>query len=264
MVISLILGGMLNGPDLQDTPQDFEGTQYLNTTARADYFTARSRLHTAEAISKLLGGGNGRGLDLEMGHLGRLRLYELQDQLKVTRLREPFGILFDARYVERDLSIAIMNIRPDAPVALAYLDMNGLKAFNEEGDHATGDAAIKAFFRAIDKAASGAGDAYRKGGDEVVVVMPGLSLKEAQKHMNAILVSLAKETVSVNGEHRRLSSSCGLISISKNTAEAEGEIHRADLVQKKAKDASKPSGQERCSALFVQDEAGKTEELLVP
>lgn len=193
-----------------------------------------------------------------MGHLGRLRLYELQDHLKATRLRDPFGILFDGRYVERDLAIAIMNSRPETPASLAYLDMNGLKAFNEDGDHATGDAAIKAFFHAVDKAVSGAGDAYRKGGDEVVVIMPGTPLKEAQKYLHAALVSLAEEAVNVKGEHRQLSSSCGLVSVNTPKANAEGEIHRADVVQKKAKEASKRPDNGRCSAL-----TGEIEETLV-
>lgn len=249
MVLSLVLRGMLNGPDVRgspysDTYPEYVGDDFARSIERQD------RIVRAKLVESLL---SGEKVELEMGHLGRLRFFELQDELSATRLREAFGILFDGRYVERDLSVAIMNCQKDAPVSLAYLDMNGLKAFNEEGDHATGDIAIKAFFHAVEKAVSGAGDAYRKGGDEVVVIMPGTPLDEAQKRMRGALLALAREEVSVKGAPRKLSSACGLLSVSTPQAQAEEELQRADHLQKKAKVASKISDGSRRSALFVQD-----------
>ena len=249
MVLSLILREMLNGPDIRATSYSTAYTK--NVHDLVDSMERQVRIERARIIESLL---TGEKVSLEMGHLGRLRLYELQDQLRATRLRDMSGILFDGRYVERDLAVAIMNIRPEEPVSLAYLDMNGLKAFNEDGDHATGDAAIKTFFHAVEKAVAEAGDAYRKGGDEVVVIMPGTPLKEARQRMRGALMSLAGEKVGVKGELRRLSSACGLLSINAPQAQAEAQIQRADHLQKKAKTASKLTDGSRCSALVVEDE----------
>lgn len=248
MILSLILRGMLNGPDVRDT--SYRNAYVNNTYELATSMEQQNRTETARLIESLL---NGQEVTLEMGHLGRLRLFELQDQLRATRLREAFGILFDGRHVERDLAVAILNSRPDEPVSLAYLDMNGLKSFNEDGDHATGDAAIKAFFHVVDKAVSGAGDAYRKGGDEVVVIMPGTPLKEAQRRMHGALASLANEAVEVKGVPRKLSSACGLLSVSTPQAKVEEAIQSADHLQKEAKEASKRPDGSRRSALKVQD-----------
>lgn len=248
MVLSLILREMLNGPDVKTGAYT---TGHTDGRDLADIMELQIRANKARLIHSFL---DGETVSLEMGHLGRLRLFELQDQLNATRLRDSFGILFDGRYVERDLSIALMNSRPEEPVSLAYLDMNGLKGFNEDGDHATGDAAIKAFFHAVEKAVSGAGDAYRKGGDEVVVIMPGTPLEVARKRMRGALAALALEKVSVKGEPRGLSSACGLLSVGAPQARAEGELHRADLLQKEAKSASKLSNGSRRSALVVQGE----------
>lgn len=255
MVLSLILRGMLNGPDVrgspyphQDTYPEHVGDDFARAIDRQD------RIARAKLVESLL---KGETVELEMGHLGRLRFFELQDELSATRLREAFGILFDGRYVERDLSVAIMNCQKDVPVSLAYLDMNGLKAFNEEGDHATGDTAIKAFFHAVEKAVSGAGDAYRKGGDEVVVIMPGTPLEEAQKRMSGALIALAREEVTVKGAPRKLSSACGLLSVNIPQAQAEEELRRADHLQKEAKAASKMPDGSRRSALLVQGEEVK-------
>jgi diguanylate cyclase (GGDEF)-like protein len=248
MVLSLILRGMLNGPDvLVGGFRRGHASAAYEIADSMDRYVSNAR---AELIESLLQGAD---VHLEMGHLGRLRLFELQEQLRATRLREAFGILYDGRYVERDLSVAIMNSRTDESVSLAYLDMNGLKAFNEDGDHATGDTAIKAFFHAIETAVSDAGDAYRKGGDEVVVIMPGIPLEEARQRMRGALISLAREEVSVKGEPRKLSSACGLLSVNSPQAQAEAEIQRADHLQKKAKAASKIPDGSRRSALIVQD-----------
>ena len=195
MVLSLILRGMLNGPDSRTTLYSVKYPRPLHEPLAATLENQES-YERAHLIESLL---NGSEVPLEMGHMGRLRLYELQDQLKATRQREMFGILFDGRHVERDLAMAILNSSSEAPVSLAYLDMNGLKAFNEDGDHATGDDAIKTFFHAVEKAVSGAGDAYRVGGDEVVVIMPGTPLVEARQRMRSVLVSLAGEAISVKG-----------------------------------------------------------------
>ncbi|WP_158627675.1 MULTISPECIES: diguanylate cyclase [unclassified Corallococcus] len=246
MVLSLFFRGMINGPDIRKSLY-VPGSGGLD--AVAEELERRERLGRAEFVSRLL---DGQSVELELGHLGRLRLAELQDQLRSTRLHEPFGILYDGRHAERDLAIAIMNIQEESPVSVAYLDMNGLKAFNEDGDHATGDEAIKAFFHAIEKAVSDVGDAYRKGGDEVVVVMPATPLEQAQRRMGAALASLSGETVKVKGEPRHLSSSCGLVAVKDVKAQASEVIHRADLVQKSAKDRSKADPLRRKSVLATR------------
>lgn len=258
MVLSLIMRDMLNGPDTRSSSYSnhYTGENIHNIV---ESMKSQDSAKKGRLIEEIL---TGVEVELEMGHLGRLRLFELQDQLKATRIREAFGILFDGRHVERDLAVAIMNSGPTEPVSIAYLDMNGLKAINEDGDHATGDTAIKTFFQTIEKAVSGIGDAYRKGGDEVIVVMPSTPIELATKCMRATLASLAKEEMAVKGSLRRLSSACGLVSTNSPGAQAAAEIHRADLVQKKAKAASKQADGTRMNALVSQTEAGETEELI--
>ncbi|WP_158625638.1 GGDEF domain-containing protein [Corallococcus carmarthensis] len=245
MVMSLIHRGILNGPD---TRRGYDSIDMRYTSTLAQQMESEDRREQALLVGRLL---SGQTVGLEMGHLGRLELARLQDELRATRLREPFDILYDGRYAERDLAIAIMNIQADSPVSVAYLDMNGLKAFNEDGDHATGDEAIKAFFHVLEKAVSDVGDAYRKGGDEVVVVMPATPLEQARRRLHAALASLSGETVKVKGVPRHLSSSCGLVVVNDVKAEAAATIHRADLVQKVAKERSKADPARRRSVLAV-------------
>ncbi|WP_375745370.1 GGDEF domain-containing protein [Corallococcus interemptor] len=248
MVRSLIDRGILNGPDTRTSYGAF-GKYDRDYSRLGVQMESEDLREKALLIERLLAGET---VSLEMGHLGRLQLARLQDELRTTRLHEPFDILYDGRYVERDLAIAIMNIQTESPVSVAYLDMNGLKAFNEDGDHATGDEAIKAFFHVIEKAVSDVGDAYRKGGDEVVIIMPATPLDQAQKRMRAALAALSGETVKVKGEPRYLSSSCGLVVVKDVKAHASEMIHKADLVQKLAKDQSKTEPGRRRSVLATR------------
>src|SRR5205807_2245049 len=90
------------------------------------------------------------------------------------REREPFGILWDARHWEQDLQIAILDVCASSPLAVAYLDMNGLKLINDTHGHDAGDLALKAYFQVVASTLGDNGQAYRLscGADEVLVVLP--------------------------------------------------------------------------------------------
>jgi hypothetical protein len=57
-----------------------------------------------------------------------VRCSELKQALRSGREREEFGILCDARHWEQDLQNAILDASYHSPLAVASLDMNGLKA----------------------------------------------------------------------------------------------------------------------------------------
>src|SRR5262249_20941464 len=122
-----------------------------------------------------------REVRLQLSHRGRLRLSELKQALRSGREREPFGILWDVRHWELDLQIAILDARETSPLALAYLDMNGLKQVNENHGHDGGDLALKAYFQAVASVIGDRGQAYRlgSGADEVLVVLPNHNAQAA-------------------------------------------------------------------------------------
>lgn len=203
-----------------------------------------------ETISRLL---TGQPIKVSIGHKGRVRLAELEQQMKTGRDRDEFGILLAGRYQERDLSIALLSASESAPVAVAFLDMNGLKAINDSRGHEVGDRAIKAFFHAVIAGIEGVGEAYRVGGDEVVVVMPGQQLQDARNRMRSILTHLRGAKVDDIGH---LSCAIGLIVVSDPNDSASLVRDRADKIQYAAKAASKVDG--RPSALKVGDEDVET------
>ncbi len=87
---------------------------------------------------------------LRLTHLGRVRISELKQALRAGREREPFGILWDVRHWEQDVQLAILETREESPLAIAYLDMNGLKQVNDDYGHDAGDLALKTYLMSVD------------------------------------------------------------------------------------------------------------------
>ena len=75
---------------------------------------------------------------------------------------------FDARLAEELARAA----RHGTPLALVALDVDGLKAINDRGGHAAGDAAIRAVAEALRSTARATDLAARTGGDELAVLAP--------------------------------------------------------------------------------------------
>ncbi len=121
-----------------------------------------------------------RELSLRLTHAGRVRRSELKQQLMAGKVREQHGILWDGRYLEIDLRIAIIEASEKSPLTVAYSDMNGLKTINDTFGHAAGDEALRAYFQSLAIAIGLQGGAYRVGGgDEVVTVLPSHDVDKA-------------------------------------------------------------------------------------
>lgn len=187
-------------------------------------------------------------VSLRISHKGRVRLAELEQAIKTGREREPFGILLDGRYWERDLRIALLSASKESPVAFCFLDMNGLKAINDVKGHQAGDEAIRTFFRVVASNVAESGDAYRRGGDEVVVILPGLNADEAGTSMTALLNQLGTEKL--DGVEI-LTASCGVGVAVDPDLDPKKFSDAVDAVQYKAKDESK-KGPNRRSVLAIE------------
>lgn len=160
---------------------------YLNdcldhATRRASHnpsFTENAKQnHLTRLLGQLLVGDN---VTLSISHKGRVRLSELEQQLRTGRDRDESGLLWAKRHLQTDLAIELLSASNEAPMSVAFLDMNGLKAINDNHGHAAGDEAIRAFFQAVTSTLGQHGEVYRNGGDEVVVTLPRTTDERAAK-----------------------------------------------------------------------------------
>ncbi|WP_437546090.1 diguanylate cyclase [Sorangium sp. So ce367] len=198
----------------------------------------------------------GQPVTLRIGHRGRVRLSELEQQLKTGRDRDETGLLWAKRHIETDLAIALLSASTEASLSVVFLDMNGLKAINDTYGHSGGDEAIRAFFQAVMSTLGQHGEAYRNGGDEAVVILPRTTDDGAGRLLGAFVRQLGKEVLRL-GESRvevALTASCGSVSTTNPAGNAKALLKRADEVQYRAKNKSKEQSP-RVSAIAV----GETE-----
>ena len=84
------------------------------------------------------------------------------------------------------------------PATLCFFDLNRFKAINDAFGHAAGDAALRAFGRALKEAVGDAGLAARLGGDEFVALMPGATEREAFQALDRLRAALDRENRSLS------------------------------------------------------------------
>lgn len=175
-------------------------------------------------------------VSLAITHAGAVRRAELEQQLKTGRIKEPMGLVWDGRHFRQDTRIALLDASPERPLAVAYLDLNDVKAFNEKG-HATGDLAIKQYLEVIADVVADRGDAYRLSGgaDEVVILLPRRPRDEALALTRSLLTELGRQTVA----DLTLRAAAGVIVATSPTESVHDLKFRADSEQQRAKTAAR-------------------------
>jgi len=180
---------------------------------------------------------------IRLTHAGRVRLSELKHNLRAGREREPFGVLWDVRHWKLDAHIAILEAREDAPLAFAYLDMNGLGQINNVHGHEAGDLALKAYFQAVSSALGDRGQAYRLSGgaDEVLVLLPNHDEEAAARSITIACKELMNVHLWPMHPSSLLSIAAGIVTTTSPSAlptelraDADQEQKRAKLQSRKA------------------------------
>lgn len=114
-----------------------------------------------------------RYVTLRLNHEGRLRLWQLREELRSKRTMEPFGVLLGREFWPRDFETAFAFLPTGGSVALLTCDLDHFKSVNDSLNHLAGDSALKRYLQVVKDVTEKFGDAYRIGGDEVIAILPG-------------------------------------------------------------------------------------------
>ena len=89
--------------------------------------------------------------------------------------------LGNRRRLDGDLEAALNQaVEHQLPVGFAMIDVDSFKAYNDSHGHEAGDRALQAVARNIESAVRASDVAYRYGGEEFSMLLPGATRQEAQ------------------------------------------------------------------------------------
>lgn len=111
------------------------------------------------------------------------------------------------------------------PLSLIAIDLNGLKTVNDEQGHAMGDSLLRRMGEVLAKAVDAPSCAARIGGDEFMVLLPGVDARGAEAVQERILSLLELNNQFYPGQH--LSLAMGSACCQSGEA-VEGAVQRAD------------------------------------
>ncbi|MED4971713.1 diguanylate cyclase [Geobacillus kaustophilus NBRC 102445] len=117
------------------------------------------------------------------------------------------------------------------PLALAFLDLDDFKKYNDRNGHLQGDRLLAFFGKLLQKAVEGTNfTVARYGGEEFAILMPNTTKEDAYAFLNRLRKEV-NDTYFDGVEHipyRCLSFSCGIAEMEKDMHESDELIHRAD------------------------------------
>jgi diguanylate cyclase (GGDEF)-like protein len=136
-------------------------------------------------------------------------LYRDADRYRSLSETDPLTGLPNRRRFEDDLAREVRRAG-EAPLAVAFADVDAFKEINDTHGHETGDEVLRAVGHALRGSLRSGDGAYRIGGDEFAVILPGASATNARAVLSEALAGhdgglLARfgVTLSIGIEERR-------------------------------------------------------------
>ncbi|WP_207477298.1 sensor domain-containing diguanylate cyclase [Arenibaculum pallidiluteum] len=167
--------------------------------------------------------------------------HRLRASLREQSIRDPLTRLFNRRYMEETLALEFARAeRTGGEIAVIMMDIDHFKRFNDSFGHEAGDAMLQAVARMVLARVRKGDIACRYGGEELIVVLPGVGLDGALERAGGILAG-ARE-LSIVHEGRSLGHvtlSLGVAAAKADTTSAPALIALADRALYGAKAAGR-------------------------
>ena len=120
-------------------------------------------------------------------------LQEENRKLKELSIRDELTGLYNWRHFHDTLKQEVTrNIRQNHPMCLLFLDVDGLKVYNDTYGHSGGNDVLKTVAKSIIQSIRNEVDsAYRFGGDEFAIILPEVQSDQAVMIANRIIKNLS-------------------------------------------------------------------------
>ncbi len=163
-------------------------------------------------------------------------LEKIQAHYRELSLTDALTGLHNKRFLMNELNLAVEEARESgSALSLILLDIDNFKSINDSFGHAMGDETLATLAHAMRSCTRESDSSCRFGGDELVIIMPGVADEYALKVAERIRIRFASENMRVvNGVDMQATVSLGVASFNgKETAETL--MARADEAMYEAK-----------------------------
>jgi diguanylate cyclase (GGDEF)-like protein/PAS domain S-box-containing protein len=125
---------------------------------------------------------------------------ELREQLRSQAVRDPLTDLYNRRYLEDAVGREIARSHRDGKsLALAMLDIDHFKRINDSHGHEAGDAVLRSLGKILRDTIRITDIIGRFGGEEFLLLMPGISIEMAEQRVHDLLEGVRKMQVVLPG-----------------------------------------------------------------
>lgn len=160
----------------------------------------------------------------------------LQEQLREQSIRDPLTGLHNRRYMEDALERELLVAqRQGKPVSVVIVDVDHFKSINDRHGHLAGDEVLRGVAETMKRLARASDIFCRYGGEEFLLVLPGLAADEAGARAEKIRQALAATPIESGQAAITLTASFGVAACPLHGQSAEELVARADQALYQAK-----------------------------
>ncbi|MEN0105819.1 MAG: histidine kinase N-terminal 7TM domain-containing protein [Pseudomonas sp.] len=142
----------------------------------------------------------------------RLRtISSLHERLQEQALRDPLTGLYNRRYLDEFFQRELARAqREKKPLALALIDLDHFKSLNDIHGHLIGDDVLVLVAQLLSDALRSTDAVFRIGGEEFLLILPGVGAEEARQRLERICLQLAITPVITRNGPQKVTLSAGM------------------------------------------------------
>lgn len=161
---------------------------------------------------------------------------EKQLELELQARRDPLTGMNNRLSLQEFAGIQMATaLRDDAPLAVILFDLDHFKLINDQHGHQAGDQALKAVADCVQSVMRGSDTAFRVGGEEFLVLLPGASASHAAAVAERFRAALAQTEIALEQATLHLTASFGVVEWKPGRESWDELVRRADQALYQAK-----------------------------
>jgi diguanylate cyclase (GGDEF)-like protein len=171
------------------------------------------------------------------------QLAEANSRLRESNRRDVLTGMFNRRHFREVFEQLLQQAHETRqPISLMLIDLDHFKQVNDDFGHLAGDECLRALSRMLNQCLAGESSAViaRFGGEEFVVVLPGVASPRVLDIAEKVRQHIGKEPVHYAGREIRITASIGVHTVPAGaSASADEVLHHADDALYSAKNAGR-------------------------